>query len=68
MANIREHNAWITDWPITEKNVAALVASGRARWKIENEHNNTLKAVWSDLWVKSWATRASRHRPQSGAS
>jgi len=37
------HNAWITDWPITEQNVAALVASGRARWKIENEHNNTLK-------------------------
>jgi len=37
------HNAWITDWPITEKNVEALVASGRARWKIENENNNTLK-------------------------
>jgi hypothetical protein len=26
-------NAWITDWPITEQNVAAWVASGRARWK-----------------------------------
>jgi len=37
------HNAWITDWPITEQNVAALVASGRARWKIENQNNNTLK-------------------------
>ena len=37
------HNAWLTDWPITEQNVVALVASGRARWKIENEHNNTLK-------------------------
>jgi hypothetical protein len=37
------HNAWITDWPITAQNVAALVASGRARWKIENENNNTLK-------------------------
>jgi len=37
------HNAWITDWPITEQNVAALVASGRARWKIENKNNNTLK-------------------------
>jgi hypothetical protein len=36
-------NAWITDWPITEHNVAALAASGRARWKIENENNNTLK-------------------------
>jgi hypothetical protein len=37
------HNAWITDWPLTEKTVEALVASGRARWKIENENNNTLK-------------------------
>jgi hypothetical protein len=37
------HNAWITDWPITEKNVQTVVASGRARWKIENENNNTLK-------------------------
>jgi hypothetical protein len=37
------HNGWITDWPITEQNVAALVASARARWKIENENNNTLK-------------------------
>ena len=36
-------NAWITDWPITAQNVAALAASGRARWKIENENNNTLK-------------------------
>jgi hypothetical protein len=37
------HNAWITDWPLTENNVAAVVTSGRARWKIENENNNTLK-------------------------
>lgn len=37
------HNAWITDWPLSDRNVAALVASGRARWKIENENNNTLK-------------------------
>ena len=37
------HNAWITDWPINRENVATLVASGRARWKIENENNNTLK-------------------------
>jgi hypothetical protein len=42
-AKVLYHNAWITDWPITERNVAALVASGRARWKIENENNNTLK-------------------------
>jgi hypothetical protein len=36
-------NAFITDFPITDDNVAAMVASGRARWKIENENNNTLK-------------------------
>ena len=36
-------NAWITDWPITVANVADMAASGRARWKIENENNNTLK-------------------------
>lgn len=36
-------NAWVTDFPITQKNVQALAASGRARWKIENENNNTLK-------------------------
>jgi len=37
------HNAFITDWKITDDNVAGLVAAGRARWKIENENNNTLK-------------------------
>jgi hypothetical protein len=36
-------NAFVTDWPITEQNVAARVASARARWKIENENHNTLK-------------------------
>ena len=40
---VRYHNAWITDWPLSENTVAAVVASGRARWKIENENNNTLK-------------------------
>jgi hypothetical protein len=34
------HNAWVTDWPIDETNIANLVASARARWKIENENNN----------------------------
>ena len=37
------HNAWITDWTITEENVADIAATGRCRWKIENENNNTLK-------------------------
>lgn len=36
-------NGFITDFKITEHNVAAIAASGRARWKIENENNNTLK-------------------------
>jgi hypothetical protein len=37
------HNGFITDFKISESNVAAIIASGRARWKIENENNNTLK-------------------------
>jgi hypothetical protein len=36
-------NGFITDFTLTDDNVAAIVASGRARWKIENENNNTLK-------------------------
>jgi len=36
-------NGFITDWKITDGNVAGLVAAGRARWKIENESNNVLK-------------------------
>lgn len=37
------HNGWVTNLKITESNVVAIVAAGRARWKIENENNNTLK-------------------------
>ncbi len=36
-------NAFATSLAINEANVAEVVASGRARWKIENENNNTLK-------------------------
>jgi len=36
-------NGWITDWEITADTVSGLVAAARARWKIENEHNNVLK-------------------------
>ena len=36
-------NAFATSLAIDDVNVAAVVASGRARWKIENENNNTLK-------------------------
>ncbi|MCI0540113.1 MAG: hypothetical protein L0Z50_33320 [Verrucomicrobiales bacterium] len=37
------HNAFITDFTITQDNVASIVATARARWKIENENNNVLK-------------------------
>lgn len=36
-------NAFATSVAVDDTNVAAMVASGRARWKIENENNNTLK-------------------------
>lgn len=36
-------NAFITDFEITPDNVASIVATARARWKIENENNNVLK-------------------------
>jgi hypothetical protein len=36
-------NAWATSHLITDDNVVALATAGRARWKIENENNNTLK-------------------------
>jgi hypothetical protein len=36
-------NAWATSHQISADNVAVLAAAGRARWKIENENNNTLK-------------------------
>jgi hypothetical protein len=42
-ATVVFHNAWATSHRVTEDNVATLAAAGRARWKIENENNNTLK-------------------------
>jgi len=36
-------NAFITRHQIQANNVAEVVASGRARWKVENENNNVLK-------------------------
>ncbi len=36
-------NAFATSFAVDDTSVAAVVASGRARWKIENENNNTLK-------------------------
>ena len=42
-------NAFVTDHLIEEKNVVDMVAAGRARWKIENENNNTLKTKGYNL-------------------
>ena len=36
-------NSWVTDLAIDEGNVLEMAECGRARWKIENEHNNVLK-------------------------
>ena len=36
-------NAFATNHRITEANVVDVVRDGRARWKVENENNNTLK-------------------------
>jgi hypothetical protein len=36
-------NAYVTDHLITQENASSIVDSGRTRWKIENENNNTLK-------------------------
>lgn len=38
-----QHFSWVTDLPIDESNLMALMRGGRARWKIENETFNTLK-------------------------
>lgn len=37
------HNGFISSRPITKDNVEDVVISGRTRWKVENESNNTLK-------------------------
>jgi hypothetical protein len=37
------HNAFISNHAISADNVADMVLAGRARWKVENENNNTLK-------------------------
>lgn len=36
-------SAFITNFAISDKNVAQIIRSGRARWKNENECHNTLK-------------------------
>jgi len=41
--NVLYHNAYITDHEVNPQNVACIIKEGRARWKTENENNNTLK-------------------------
>jgi hypothetical protein len=36
-------NTFVTNFLISEDNVADIVTDGRARWKVENENNNVLK-------------------------
>jgi hypothetical protein len=40
---ITYRNSWVTDLAIDEKNAVEMAECARARWKIENEHNNVLK-------------------------
>ncbi len=42
-------NAFVTNHPISTANVAEIVRAGRARWKVENENNNTLKTKGYNL-------------------
>lgn len=42
-------NAFATNHEITQENVDQIVSAGRARWKIENENNNTLKTKGYNL-------------------
>ncbi len=37
------YGAWATDHPVTAETVPEIVASGRSRWKVENEGLNVLK-------------------------
>ena len=37
------YNSFVTNYPLSQNTVAEVVRSGRARWKTENEHYNTLK-------------------------
>jgi hypothetical protein len=47
--NEKARHAFATDHHLTAENVASYIDAGRARWKIENEHNNTLKTKGYNL-------------------
>ncbi len=42
-------HVFVTNHELTRENVAAYVDAGRSRWKIENQHNNTLKTKGYNL-------------------
>jgi hypothetical protein len=44
-------------------NVVAIVQAGRARWKVENENNNTLKTQGYNL-THNFGTGANIFRPR----
>lgn len=46
---VRNRFAFATNHTITKDNVVYIVEAGRSRWKIENEHNNTLKTKGYNL-------------------
>ena len=46
---VRKRHSFATNHLITKNNVVSLVEAGRGRWKIENEHNNTLKTKGYNL-------------------
>jgi hypothetical protein len=43
------HNAFATSHRVSDDTVAEIVRAGRARWKVENENNNTLKTKGYNL-------------------
>ena len=47
--NVKRKYSFATDCRITRRNVIEVIESGRARWKIENENNNTLKTKGYNL-------------------
>ncbi len=46
---MRMRRGFVTDYLISRHNVVDLIECGRSRWKIENEHNNTLKTKGYNL-------------------
>ena len=49
VGKVRKRHSFATDHSISGENGVDLVECGRCRWKIENEHNNTLKTKGYNL-------------------